>query len=397
MLTKNQIETIYKYVDPNYFDVKKLENYLNIHSMVGEEVFHTVLKRMPRSGSISMRARRQNLFMEDGFGFSPISTEEFIRRIPLYFYVANPEEHGFGDLSSLIDAYYDYYMYLASKKDGVRARQMIDSIDWEPLYEKLERMIYDFKLEVVDVMTYISSQTSNSRRYDLFEKWYEYLNLAFENRLQVETRPVNILYSYNVLLEKLGMEPILYYTGSIGYNERYLREGDTIEIAGELPVNPETNEVEMRWVLVWVEGHAGISTVVHGRRNRYDSSLDASIFIKLDKKTRIYLPLESEEDKWEPIYSGPQAMVYDSTAIKRFREQLGMTQKEVADIIGVNLSTYQNWDTGLSKPDTLDLIKLMNLFDIYSVQELIKNSLIDDPDFEKFKTGCGISYFAPIE
>lgn len=396
MLTMNQIENIHKYVDPYYFDVKKLEDYLTIHSTVGAEVFHAVLRRTPRMGSIT-RQRRYANFFEDGFGFSPISTEVFIRRIPLYFYVANPEENGFGDLASLIDAYSDYQMYLASKNEGVHSRSMLENINWEPLYEKLEHMLYDFKLEVKDIMTYISSQSSNSRRYDLFEKWYEYLDLAFENRVQVEVKPSNILYAHNVLLESLGKEPILYYPSLIGYNERFIREGKEIRISGEFPVNPETKEVEMRWVLVWAENHGGIETKIGGMRSRYDSSLEATLVIKLDRKTRIYLPAEDAEYVWEPIYSGPQAMVYDNTAIKRLREEAQMTQKDVADMIGVGLRTYQNWDAGLSKPDTLDLIKLMNLFDIYSVQELIKNNEIEDPGFEKFRTGCGISFFVPIE
>ena len=93
----------------------------------------------------------------------------------------------------------------------------------------------------------------------------------------------------------------------------------------------------------------------------------------------------------------PFIATHPGEMIKDELKERKMTQKEVAEIIDVKLRTYQNWETGQSKPDTLDLIKLMNLFDIYNVQELIKSSPISDPNFEKFKTGCGISYFAPIE
>ena len=381
MLTINQEEMIKKYVDPYYFDVERLIQYLSIHSMVGPEVFSAVLRRMPRT-SMMQRNRRAHYMFEEGFGFKAITTESFVRRAPFFFYIADPERNGFGDLSSLLDAYFEYYLHEYGNAEMSRSRNLGEQVDWEPLYDKLERMFYDFKIDLVDIMTYISSQTSNSRRYDLFEKWYRYLDLAYYNNLLEDVKPVNLLYSLNVLLERLGQEPILYRSGSIGYNEYFLRKGNSIQIAGEFPVNPETNEVEMRWVLVWVEGHAGITTLVDNRRSRYDSSLYVTIEIKLDKKTRIYLPTADmgfidlydckvEDNEWEPIYIGPQAMIYDDTAIKRLREERKMTQKEVAEIIDVKLRTYQNWETGQSKPDTLDLIKLMNLFDIYNVQELI--------------------------
>lgn len=49
--------------------------------------------------------------------------------------------------------------------------------------------------------------------------------------------------------------------------------------------------------------------------------------------------------------------------LKRLRESKNLTQLEIANIIGVNRTTYTKYETGDSEPNIETLIKLANLFE----------------------------------
>lgn len=54
----------------------------------------------------------------------------------------------------------------------------------------------------------------------------------------------------------------------------------------------------------------------------------------------------------------------NSENLKEARKKSGMTQKEVADIIGVGQSTYKNYECALREPNGDTIVKLANLFNV---------------------------------
>lgn len=52
----------------------------------------------------------------------------------------------------------------------------------------------------------------------------------------------------------------------------------------------------------------------------------------------------------------------DKLPIKALRARIGLTQKEVANIMGVNKSTYGSWENYKTYPDAMQLLKLSNIF-----------------------------------
>lgn len=46
------------------------------------------------------------------------------------------------------------------------------------------------------------------------------------------------------------------------------------------------------------------------------------------------------------------------TGIKKYREQAGMTQLELAEAIGVTQSAVAMWESGLRKPDIFSLMRI---------------------------------------
>ncbi len=53
-----------------------------------------------------------------------------------------------------------------------------------------------------------------------------------------------------------------------------------------------------------------------------------------------------------------------SERLKEIRKKNHMTQEELAQILGVGKSTISNYETGYSKPDSVNLIKIADVFNV---------------------------------
>ena len=97
MLSRSDIDIIEQCVDDKYFDKEKLIKYLNMHSIVGNEIFSYCDKKVGRNGSISYSS-----WLDDKYGYKPLPVAKFIRRIPFYFYVNDYSNNRVGNLHCLI-------------------------------------------------------------------------------------------------------------------------------------------------------------------------------------------------------------------------------------------------------------------------------------------------------
>ena len=68
--------------------------------------------------------------------------------------------------------------------------------------------------------------------------------------------------------------------------------------------------------------------------------------------------------------------------IQQLRKDKGMTQKELAEIIGMSDKTISKWESGNSLPDTSVLVSLCKALDI-SVNELLSCEKIPPEDYSK--------------
>ncbi|MBQ8885106.1 MAG: helix-turn-helix transcriptional regulator [Clostridia bacterium] len=50
--------------------------------------------------------------------------------------------------------------------------------------------------------------------------------------------------------------------------------------------------------------------------------------------------------------------------LKEVRKEKGLSQKEVAEKIGVAVSTYANWEQGRTEPGICDIFNLLSCFEI---------------------------------
>ena len=65
--------------------------------------------------------------------------------------------------------------------------------------------------------------------------------------------------------------------------------------------------------------------------------------------------------------------------LKELRKQRGITQRDLAQYLGVSISTFSGWETGVYEPDHAHLCKIADYFGV-TVDELLGRSpqLFDD-------------------
>ncbi|MBQ8546268.1 MAG: helix-turn-helix transcriptional regulator [Clostridia bacterium] len=363
MLTHDQVNFIKQYVTEEYYDTEKLLSYLNIHNVVGNEIFDLVIRK---------NTNRNVKCIEYEYGFSPVPVDVFVKRIPFYFYVCDYYKKEFGSLSSII-----YDMRWNEHREH----------DYEHMYIALEKLLYEYKLKVPDIFSYIVNQhgpsTGNSR---VLFMWIEYLEMC--QSMNIDNKfPESITYAYNDILERTGKEPIIYMPGLVGFNENFLRIDNEIIVGGQFPCD-SNNIPALKWIGVWIENAEYVKATNCYSMGR--ESNEKELHIGLNPKTKIYLPNiynddDDNEDVWYLIYTGSYIMELDRTALKFYRNYRGMKQQQIADAVGVQLRTYQKWEKGETIPDGENLIKLMNCLNIPSVQDFIKNDPIYDNNFTLFR------------
>ncbi|MFS9335227.1 helix-turn-helix domain-containing protein [Streptococcus peroris] len=53
-----------------------------------------------------------------------------------------------------------------------------------------------------------------------------------------------------------------------------------------------------------------------------------------------------------------------SKRLKELRKEKKLTQKEIAEQIGIKRNTYSDWETGKNEPNFENLIKLADFFEV---------------------------------
>lgn len=80
--------------------------------------------------------------------------------------------------------------------------------------------------------------------------------------------------------------------------------------------------------------------------------------------------------------------MYQSDKLKQKREELGLDQQELAELIGVSKQAYFKWEKGLSKPTKANIAKLENVLNVpagYLSEDLISSlyKQLTEPNQEK--------------
>lgn len=84
--------------------------------------------------------------------------------------------------------------------------------------------------------------------------------------------------------------------------------------------------------------------------------------------------------KYNNLYTNEERKGLIATSLIILRSQRGMTQKEVAEALGIKLGTYNAYEKQRSEPPAEIIVRLAYLFDVSTDDILQKNNLNKDPE-----------------
>ena len=388
MLNEDQVKVIREFVPETYFDQERLIKYLNIHSMVGIEVFEYVaIEVYSQSG----RKTALSAGFIDGFRgtkYDPEPVEVFVRRIPFNFYIEgeptykdeNGEEHETWQTTAISEV-----LYCVGHKPGFSYHNhRSEPLTLEDAYKKLEFLYYDCGYSLEDIFAYTHGEAWCDFD-DTYADWFDYLDMCAELGWN-DYMPEQFFYKYNLAREALGKEPVMFYIQEIDCDawdrggpdavEYYERKGNKLSFIGVFPVD-ETDSPVLRWIGVDIKDAAAITS-----EYREKDSYLFHITVELTPRTvvRALIPAEHDEIgnpieeagmKWLQIYAGPQTMSFNYKVLKERRKKLGYTQQQVAEAVQTNVRTYQKWENGETTPDGYYLLRILNWLDIPKVSDVI--------------------------
>ena len=387
MLTTDQISFIKEHVSDRVFYRDRLIDYLNLHDMVGIEVFEFVDRKIFTSSSgktegiIPMALSADS---ERGYSFEPIPVNVFLHRIPYCFYVDEEriftkDANGNEVITKEILPITTLLNMVGTDTDSffVHGGKILTL---DETYDTLDFLHYELGYTMKDIFGYLPS-IMHDPLDEPYPDWFEYIDMC-RTLGWTDFMPRNLYYQFNLACEALGKEPILFPIETFPNTEEYTselemyyrREGRTIELMGNFPTNEE-GELVLRWIGVEITDAVDISRGEGA--GRY-----ATMRITLSPKTVIHalIPIDDSEvgytnpphgTKMVQIYAGPQTMSFKNKMIKERRKALGYTQHEVAEAVGSNTRTYQKWENGETVPDGYYLLRILNWLNITNVNDVI--------------------------
>ena len=358
-LKELELETIKKFVDSKYYDVKKLISYLSEHDKVGNEIFSFVYK-----GGWNKRENTPYSPNLDRYGgYYSLSVQSFIRKIPFFFY--HYEEDATEDFGSLDDVFEDYQSPLIYWKEE----------EIKEMYHDLEYMFYEKSIPLKDMFNYCRRQVGHAGG-GYFRNWVKYIRKC-DNLGINDYMPECFITAYNMIIEEENKkqkkeqekEHIIVYginpDGDI--EKKYERNHLEIIFKGVFPHDCKGNPI-MKYINLDVRNASKIWCEM-------EKSREGKLHVLISPTTTIdllyYDSIADEMRKVKRIYTGPQKMKFNKDALKRARKQSGLTQKEVAEAIAANERTYQKWEGGETTPDGYYLLKLINWLNISDPLSLI--------------------------
>ena len=153
MLTKLQLEIIDKYVKEDFYDKEKLIRYLNMHEMVGNEIFDYV----DRKNRNLYRKEAHSNILDGEIGYEPVNTETFVRRIPFYFYTWDGDinsDRGCGDIENIFR-----HVWIGIKTGEISV---------ESIYQDFEFMFYEKGIEPVVSLVHFDMPDHLLKKYNGF-------------------------------------------------------------------------------------------------------------------------------------------------------------------------------------------------------------------------------------
>lgn len=399
MLNENQIEIIDKYVPEKYFDRNRLKKYLELHDMVGVEVFQYVAIRNENGLPDRFETVLPSMFANpDGWKkrddddeayrefveYQPEDRDTFIRRIPFNFYHKN-DDRKYEEGEKEYTLWYaceieNIFCELGNEPFSTQNYHRSTPLGLEDAYQKLEYLFYERGYSLEDIFGYCDKVTDGSFE-SIYGDWFDYIDKCLQLGWD-DVMPDAFYYKYNLARELTGEVPITFYIMEYdpeAWKERreqvkfFRRNGNKLEFYGKFPCD-DNGEPVLRWIGVNIDNAVSVECV---RKRGLDCYMEVTLAPNtvvrtlVTERDEIGNELEDVDPEWVQIYAGPQIMTFNYKLLKKRRTELGYTQQQVADAVEANIRTYQKWENGETKPDGYYLLRILNWLDIPDVNDII--------------------------
>ncbi len=352
-------------------------NYLSVHKKeVGFEVFPTNFE-----GEASKIVFR-DLFIEC---WTP---EEFLKHLELFYEsveideIADYDE----DLSYFSAAQgLSFEGILEDYADELESSSMIEEIDYTSEWESGLNSLLSI---------YNSITGKHNISCHTFLKWlFNEYNIHFQNDSLMTT--CLRFKKYMELCEEKGCSVTLPDDLTVSFNFLMEERGDKCKIVSHLCTTPERKGDNLiyhydyipvidgvpilRWMDVRVSGDEKVYSRPHiscdSDAIEVEDGKDLIIELKLDSRVEVF-----DGEEWKTDYLGPNRLDVNLSVLRKRRKELGLTQKQVAKAVGVELRTYQKWEKnekeGVKGVKGISLVRLMHYlgFDLHEVVKDVYNN-----------------------
>lgn len=346
-MNEKKVQFIRSVVDSNYFNINRLIKYLDEHELIGEEVFYySCLGDWNKYWKLNERN-----------GFSKINKNLFINRLPFYTYFDYVNKESI-----------NIFLEVFPKK--------FNSSMTELLYSNLEYLFYEEKLSVKEIIKYVKKVNVNCSLYDTLNNVVDYLKIVNKYELSLPKFSNNFIYYYNVALEKIGREPIIYLFEKYRETGKYFSKNNNIfTFNGYIPVDESGNPV-LKWLGIKCKDVKVLSC-------RVNNNSFGFIDIEVNKLSIIKIFLKTIDGLVpQLVYTSPKFIIVDGEQLLFYRNKLNLTRREVFEITDISQKTLENWEKNNRNPNGSDLLKLISLYgisDFYSIIDInIINSRLDN-------------------
>lgn len=394
-LTPEQELIVRRNVNPKFFNVDGILEYLKENDIINFDIF---TKNCTKKVSYSyLRC------------FKPVSRDVFINRLEIYFYDLKDNRSSdmllyfvnYLQYEKLLDE--DIYPGMPYQEDAIFKAEY----DLEPAYQLLDKIISIYKIPLEKGFSYLRDYFGDELEYKRVRQWVSYLELLDEPN-ETNVFPKNFYYSFNIEMQKKGQTPRLVMVSRCA-EPTFDKENKCqyVELSGYFPLDENEKLVE-EWTAVWFEKIDGYELGTPGTIideedlfmfHDFDGEGMITIKVKVNPESRIFAlkrrkgPDGFVHNYWVQVYAGSCVTKFSFKPISDRREELKLSQKEIADLADINVRSYQRMEAGESTPDALALISLMGILDIRSPSVFKKQSKFMDDDYTKFRSGKAPSEF----
>ena len=326
----------------------------------------------------------------------------FINRLPIYFYdyLSNSDKNYMDDLLK------NYEKSKLRNKNSIE-----DFISYDTFFDVFDVFLDDFKMSIDDVMSYLIKETEGEMNFWIFNTWAKYLRLI-KNCKEKDLYPINLLYSYNVELEKNGMNPII-YTVDTKENGEQVKEikNSFFYTSGYFPTDLN-GKLVTKWIGIWgenvnilLDANDSVEINIADLKMRFHekSNIKRKIKILINSNSLIYFAQEKYFNSndvfyerysmgWELVFCGFNRMKINYSYFSKIRREHMLSLKSVSQATGIKLRTLQRIENGECGIDAINFIKLFYLYsNSNNIYEYLNGYYFNDENFINFRSGKSLS------